>query len=333
MADKIFALEFEKHKPKLGQNYLILGTDAYLIDKVLDRIKKTLAEKHEIDISIVYGDEVKSGELGEYLDTFTIFSSSKLIIIKNAEAFRKKELEVVASYFDSPSEIQSVAIVTEKINKTFNSWKQIDSGCTTVICNPPRFANEIRNWLVEELRRRGKTMSPQAINEFTNRIEMDYATAANELNKIDLLVGERTQIAATDLSSLGGSRAGTQIDFYRAMGKKKLNSAIEAVDLMLDADWEPLQILFAVNRFFITLWKIQLLRQRHITDSEISSRYMTDIFSNQRREYLDFAKNFPIKVLEKIIAQIMDTDHKLKSSSIDKRILLDLSIIRILGQK
>jgi len=60
---------------------------------------------------------------------------------------------------------------------------------------------------------------------------------------------------------------------------------------------------------------------------------MTDIFSNQRREYLDFAKNFPIKALEKIIALIMDTDYKLKSSNIDKRILLDLSIIRILRQK
>ncbi|MCB5254188.1 MAG: DNA polymerase III subunit delta [Candidatus Cloacimonetes bacterium] len=333
MAENINALNFASHRPSLGQNYLIQGSDAHLIDKVLDRIKRSLSQENEIDISIVYGDEIKAAELGEYLDTFTIFSSSKLVIIRNTEALLKKELEVLTDYFESPSEIQTVAIVTEKANKTMSAWKKIAAGCQTVICDPPRFVGEMRTWLMEELRRIGKVMTPGAIAEFTNRIELDYATAANELLKIDLLVGSRKQITERDLDSLSGSRAGTQIDFFRAMGARKTKTALEAVNLMLESDWEPLQIHFSMFRFFSNLWKIQLLKARHITDSEISSKHIPDIYPTQRKEYLGFARNYSIKGLEKIMELLLKTDHKLKSSTIDKRLELDLSIINILGQK
>ncbi len=332
MAENINALNFASHRPTLGQNYLIQGSDAHLIDKVLDYIKRALKHDNEIDISIVYGDEIKAAELGEYLDTFTIFASSKLVIIRNTEALLKRELEVVAAYFESPSETQTLAIVTEKANKTLGAWKKIAASCHTVICDPPRFASEMRNWLIAELKRMGKVMTPGAIAEFTNRIELDYSIAANELAKIDLLVGSRKQITEKDLDGFSGSRAGTQIDFFRAMGGKKTKAALEAVNLMLEADWEPLQIHFSMFRFFTNLWKIQLLRAKHITENEISSRHIADIYASQRKEYLGFARNYSISSLEKIMDLLLQTDYKLKSSTIDKRLELDLSIIQILGQ-
>ncbi len=332
MAENINALNFASHRPTLGQNYLIQGSDAHLIDKVLDYIKRALKHDNEIDISIVYGDEIKAAELGEYLDTFTIFASSKLVIIRNTEALLKRELEVVAAYFESPSETQTLAIVTEKANKTLGAWKKIAASCHTVICDPPRFASEMRNWLIAELKRMGKVMTPGAIAEFTNRIELDYSIAANELAKIDLLVGSRKQITEKDLDGFSGSRAGTQIDFFRAMGGKQTKAALEAVNLMLEADWEPLQIHFSMFRFFTNLWKIQLLRAKHITENEISSRHIADIYASQRKEYLGFARNYSISSLEKIMDLLLQTDYKLKSSTIDKRLELDLSIIQILGQ-
>lgn len=333
MAAIINALAFASHQPALGQNYLIQGNDAHLIDKVLDRIKRTLKQEGEIDISIVYGDEIKAAALGEYLDTFTIFSSSKLVIVRNAEAMLKKELEVLAAYFDSPSEIQTVAIVAEKANKTLGTWKKIAANSYIVNCDPPRFVSEMRTWLMDEVRRLGKVMTPNAVTEFTNRIELDYAKAANELSKIDLLVGSRRQITEQDLVGLSGSRAGTQIDFFRALGAKQVKAALEAVNLMLEADWEFLQIQFSLFRFFTNLWKIQLLKAKHLSDTEISGGHLADIFPKQRQEYLGFARNYSIKDLEKIMDILLNTDHKLKSSTIDKRLELDLSLIEILGQK
>ncbi|MCK9558014.1 MAG: DNA polymerase III subunit delta [Candidatus Cloacimonetes bacterium] len=328
------ALAFDASKVKLGTNYLLVGSDPYLIDRVISQIKHSLKKKSEIDVSTVYGDEVKATDLGEYLDTFTIFSSSKLVIIKNAEMMLKKELEVVADYFNSPSDIQSLIVVTEKTDAKFNAWKAILSGSVKVICDPPKFVSEIRNWLLSEIRKEGRSMEPIAITEFTNRVEMDYLSAANELAKLLLLVGDRKQITAKDLlTSLSGNRAGTQIDFFRAMGGRQVKSALESCALMLQTDVEPLQIFFSIYRFFMNLYRINLLRERHLSDTEIQQKHISDIYYSQRKEYLDFARKYSLNALEAIFGILLETDSLLKSSLADKNLQIELCIIQALNTK
>jgi DNA polymerase III delta subunit len=138
------ALNFDARNVSLGKNYLLVGAEAYLSDGVQKQISGKLRQDQDIDISTIYADEVKSGDLIEYLDTFTIFSSSKLIVIKNCEKYLKKELEIIAAYFDAPSEIQTVVLITEKIDLKYNAWKTIKKNCEYVSCDPPRFAQAQR---------------------------------------------------------------------------------------------------------------------------------------------------------------------------------------------
>ena len=102
MEAPIFALDFAAANVNLGSSYLLVGTDSYLVDKVIETIKKKLKKKENIDTFIIYGDDVKSSELADILDTYTIFSSAKLVILKNAEQLNKYELKTLSSYFSSP---------------------------------------------------------------------------------------------------------------------------------------------------------------------------------------------------------------------------------------
>lgn len=325
---------FDPKTVKLGRNYLLLGVEAWLIDSYIQQIKDSIKRSQELDVTIIYGDDVNGGELGEHLDTFTIFSTAKLIIIKKCEKFLKKELEILAAYFDSPSEIQTLVLISDKTDAKFNTWKKIRANCEIIACDPPKFAGDIRNWLMAELRRHEKVISPQAMSEFTARIDLDYYSAANELAKVLLLIGDRKQIVVEDvITSLSGSRAGTQIDFFRALGNRNIKNAIEASMLMLQTDAEPLQVFFGLYRFFLHLYKIQLLRSRHISDTEISQKHIMEIFFSQRKEYLDFSKKYSLEALERIFAILLDTDSKLKSSLIDSTLQLELCIIQALNCK
>jgi DNA polymerase III delta subunit len=331
MNESLSALDFAISDVRLGKSYLLTGSDTYLIDKVLDRLRATLKKTDAVDTTIVYGDEVKSAVLAEHLDTFSIFSSAKLIIIRNAEKMDKKELDTLAEYYDSPSDIQAIAIVTEKIDARFASWKKIKTSSLQVVCDPPRYSGDIRSWLSTECKKISKNMSPKAIEEFINRIELDYYNAANELNKLDLLSIGRSTITDKDvLKSLGTSRTGTLIDFYRAMGKKQLKPALEAMDKMLFADWEPLQVFFHFNKFFLIIWRILLLRQAHISDNEITQKHLGDIFQTQKREFMDFSKNYSVASIETIFGILLETDAQFKLSAAEANILLCNCLIRML---
>lgn len=325
---------FDTTTAKLGENFLLMGTDAWLIDSYLRRIRETLSGTQDLDSVLIYADEVRGGVLEEHLDTFTIFSSAKLLVIKNCEKFPKRELEIIASYFEAPSEIQTLIIVTEKTDAKFNYWKKIKDNCKIIPCNPPKFASEIRNWLMNELKLRGKLMAPKAIVEFTSRTELDYLSVANELEKVLLLIGDRKQINESDvLTSLSGSRAGTQIDFLRALGNRQCKNALESIALMLETDTEPLRIFFGISRFFMILYKILLLREQHVSDMEINQKHLTEVFISQRKEYLNFSRKYDVKNLENIFEILLDTEYKLKSSVMDKTMALELCIIQALSSK
>ena len=331
METSIFALDFTADKVRLGSSYLLIGTDSYLVDRVLDSIRAKLKKKEKVDTFIIYGDEVKSPELADLLDTYSIFSAAKLIIIKNAESLKTKELSTLADYFSSPSEIQSLAIVTEKADARHENWKKIKAGTKLITCDPPPYGGAIRAWLDKALKDINKKMTDKAIEEFLNRIELDYYNAANELTKLDLLTRDRTTITEEDImQSLGTTRSGTLIDFYRALGRKQAKQAIEAMEKMLFADWKPLQILFQLTRFYFNIWKILLLKKAHITDNEIVSKYITDFHPNQRREFLDLSRYYNINSLEKIFALLLETDQHFKLTVAEPQILLCNCLLKIL---
>ncbi|MFW5629069.1 MAG: DNA polymerase III subunit delta [Candidatus Cloacimonadaceae bacterium] len=326
------ALEFGSHRAKIGDNFLLVGEDAYLIDRIISQISRSIKEGGDVDTTLIYGDDMSYGELADHLDSYTIFSDAKLLIIKNAEALNKRSLDLLGSYFDDPLDSQSLIIVSAKVDGKFTAWKKATAGSLRVNCDPPKFSRDIRSWLSTELRRIGKSMSAQAIDDFISRIEMDYYTAANELIKLDILTGKRDQITAKDLEiSLSGKRLGTRIDFYRAIGAGNLPAAIRHLHLMIDSEMEPIRILFQLIQLFNTLWKIQLLRQRRVSDGEITAKYLFELFFSQRKEYMNFARKYPLPALEKIMDILYETDYELKSSPIDRNMIIELCLIKIMG--
>jgi len=328
---ELFALDFSASNVSLGSSYLLLGTDTYLADRIIDVLRSSLRKQANADTLIVYGNEVKSSELSEHLDTFSVFSEAKLIVIRNAESMDKKVLEVLSAYFESPSEIQSLAIVAEKTDQRLKTWKTIATACLTLNCDPPRYGAAIKNWLQKSLNQMGKTMLPKAQDEFMNRIELDYYHAANELAKLDILTRDAKVITEADvLKSLGTTRTGTLIDFYRALGRKQLKPCLEAIYRMFYADWEPLQILFQFNKFFSTVWKINLLRQKHISPQEIMSKHLFEVFATQRKDFLDFAPNYSLASLEKIFGILLETDSQYKLSAAESSVLFTNCLVRII---
>ena len=211
MMPELGAWDLEKHKISLGDNFLVSGGDPYLTDIAVAAIRARIREAMGADLVIAYGDEIKADQLNDLLDTYSIFSSSKLILLRNAELMTKDKLECLERYFDSPSDQQTLVIFAEgKTDGRLSAWKKIKASCQSVVCASPRFSGEMVNWLDRSLKGIGKTMSRQARDQFINKVELDYADANNELQKLALMTGGRTQITEQDvLKSIGTARTGT----------------------------------------------------------------------------------------------------------------------------
>ena len=325
------ALAFDTVKPRLGDNFLLLGPDAFLQDTVTNRIRETLKKDANVDLVIVYGDEMKCAQINDLLDTYSIFSSSKLILFRNADELKKNELECLAAYFNDPSAEQSIVITAEKADQRISAWKKISSNCQVVTCDFPRWGDMLKGWLDKNLAKLGKTMRPDARSIFLERVELDYASTNNELQKLALLVKDRKNITSEDvLQSLGTSRVGTQIGFARALGGRRAAEALELMERMLNSDSKGLQILGQINKIFSAIHHILLMKAAHISPSEITGKHLNELYQSQRNEYMGFANNYTLRQTQAVFDILLETDTKLKTTAASDAILLTQCILQIL---
>lgn len=325
------ALAFDTVKPRLGDNFLLLGPDAFLQDTVSNQVRETLKRDADVDLVIVYGDEIKCVQINDLLDTYSIFSSTKLILFRNADLLRKQELDCLAAYFQNPSPEQSLVITAEKADLRTSAWKKISSNCHVVKCDFPRWGGMLETWLRKSLAKLGKNIRPDAQAIFIERVELDYASANNELQKLALFVQDRKTITAEDvLQSLGTSRLGTQIGFARALGGRRISEALDLMDRMLNSDTKGLQILGQITRIFSTIHHILLMKAAHLSPSEIVGKHLNELFQSQRAEYMNFANNYSLSQTQAIFDILLQTDTKLKTTAASDAILLTQCILEIM---
>ncbi|MCK7491913.1 MAG: hypothetical protein MZW92_09830 [Comamonadaceae bacterium] len=138
---------------------------------VREIIKKELTEYEFIAL---YGDELTAADLNDYLDSYSLFSDNRLIVMRNAERLgeqdksrkqpekQKQMLETVLTYLKNPEATQRLVMIAASVDGRQTAWKSIKELCLTIECEDIRYAGEMRNWLENTLRQNHKIMDDSA---------------------------------------------------------------------------------------------------------------------------------------------------------------------------
>jgi len=91
----ISALDFKPSLIGMGICWLLLGTDAWLIDSVLDPIRSELKKQHGVDIVHIYGDEIKADHV-QLIDFHNVEKNQFLVVnqftIQGSKQLRRPDL-------------------------------------------------------------------------------------------------------------------------------------------------------------------------------------------------------------------------------------------------
>ncbi len=323
--------------------YLIIGKDAYLAEKVYATIKLFIKKSMPAyELITLYGDELAVSEISEYLDSYSIFSENRLIVIKNADRLgeedknrkqpekQKRMLELLSDYLKQPEPTQVIILMAESVDGRLAGWKAVKDACLCIESEPIRHAGHMKSWLESTLREHGKSMDLKAKNLFLEKVELDFCAAENEMEKLFVYIGDRKNITEKDVNAtLPISRTGTISDFYKALGSRNTQDVLAKMLDMLANDWKDLQILSNIIRFFMSIWKIHALRAKHITENEILKSHLNDIFETQRNDYLAYARKYNPTELPGIFKTLLETDAQIKLSKAESETLMTLCILKI----
>lgn len=312
------------------KSFFIIGSEQFLVDKVNLFLRKELKARYNAEFVVVWGDELKVTELRDYLDSYSLFAETKVLFIKNADQMKAELLPPLVEYYSSPSEDQTLIISATSVDKRLSAWKTIIANSQTITCDPPKSQSHLGQWLDIELKSLNKMMNTDARQEFLERVELDYKTAENELQKIIILVGEQQRIVLNDIvTSLGSSRANSVGDLYKALHTHQPGKVMEVIQNILETGGDAIPTLATIHRYYSYLWRIALLKKKKLSPAEILRLHLNDFYDSYKVPFLKASEKYPLQRFERIFDILLDTDSKLKLTAADPKTLLTDCISRI----
>ncbi len=316
-------------------SYFIFGAENYLRDKVIKAIveKFKTPGSEDFDLTTLYGDDSSAIDVLEQLEMLPFLAKNRIVILKNFDKMKLPDRNSVAQYLENPVPTTIFILTAEKTDNRTEAFKKVTKNSVNISCKKPFNANSIIHWLDNELEKKNISMDKDAAEYFANSIELDYLIAANELEKLIIFTKNSSNISLDDVKScLEKSKMNSVFDLQNSIGKRELKRTLQILQNLFYFE-EPSKIaVFIVSiltRFFTLLWMIIALQKKNITDSEISSRHLDQIFFKYRKDYLNSSRNYNDNNIKKVFSLLLQADIDLKSLSIKEEIILETLIFNI----
>jgi DNA polymerase-3 subunit delta len=327
---KYFDLFNELNAGKIHSIYFFTEEENFLKDKAFELLhKKIVPEKYgAFNYSVFWGEETKAREIFEALQSPPVHTDKKLVILRNFQALLLSEKKKIIDYVEHPIESSILVIETNKVNLKMGLYAKLVRKVFTYYFYHPYNTSDAARFLQSEALKQKKSFSSEAIKLMVDYVGLNYQELNSELEKLLLYVFDKDRIIVEDVKNcIGISKENNIYELQNALASKDLALSLKILKNLLANGVSPVLIIIMLTRFFKTLWKITILRvQKNQVAREIEKNLggiynATNLIRQAARITLpDYPKIFHI---------LLDTDYKLKSLSINKRIILEMMIYKI----
>ncbi|WP_273265569.1 DNA polymerase III subunit delta [Flexistipes sinusarabici] len=279
-----------------SKQYVIVGSKIFQ-EKKLSEITDSLEEPEE---SVFYADELNPEEFFTVIFTMPLFSSEKLVVIKNAEKYKD-----ICWLMEKSRKSESIIVfLFESINK--KEFKEAEENFT-LIQETKKNKTSIINEITAMFNEKGFRLSKQIAEEIYILCNNDLSIVKNELEKVEIYFNYTKPEKETDiLNIISSSRNESIFQFIDQFCNKNYKGAMSSLYRLIDAG-ENLDILYSM--LFKRIQKIYLYK---INPSLINEHtfVINKIKSNK--------KLWSNNELAKVIALFNEIDYKSKTGYKDE---------------
>lgn len=309
-------------------NYLIESTDSLSLEnetsKLIKDNKFTKASIYKYDL-----EETELDRALEDLDTYGLFTTQKVIILKNIETLKyddyKSEFEHLYKYLDNPSPDNLLIIEVSKLPSTSKIGKVLKEKCTykKVELNTKSYIKQ----LLKEYE-----IDSNTINLLDNYCLGDISKIYNECQKLMNYKYEEKVITEDDIKEIVDKKLGDSKDltfsFSRSIALRDKRDALKRYKELLSYNFEPISIIGLLSSQIRIIYQVKLLEKERLSDREIANilEEKSDYRITKTRE---LTKLYSEESLLNLLQELSDIDLKMKTTDLDANALLEQFIINI----
>jgi len=317
---------------KFKRIYLLHGDEDFLVNKRFNELEKEIVnpEFEAFNKFVYYGLDANPVQILDQASTFPMLGGTQLIILKNANQFRK--WDEFLPYLSSPSDFTVFLIVhpEKKIDGRTAFYKKLKelakSGQAEIYEAKKLYDNKVPDWIVSEVKNKGYQIDLPNAALLAEYLGNNLEGIIREVNKMVINLPEGSNAITETLIKkyVGLSRKYSVFELQKSMAFGKWDKSSEiAYYMSQDAKSNPIYMITgALHNFFSRIYKVHSLQKR--TDQEVAKALSLG-HAFFAKEYVSAVKFFSKSKCERVFDLLFQYDLKSKgihSPSVDEPELL-----------
>ena len=308
--------------------YFFYGDETFLIEKTVEQLKEKLLDQSLsiFNLTVFHGRESTSHDIINAAKTLPLQSKSRLVLVKEADQL-KSSWKDFASYFAQPVPSTCLIFCADKMvlkSALLATFKK--RGIPVRFYHP--YDRDIPGWIRNFSRDCNKKMSTEAVALLSAELDNDLQTIYTEIEKIATYVGERPVIERDDIKQvITPSRGMSIFTLTDCIAGKNVEGALRSLKHLLGEGEYPLKILMMITRQVRLLARAKEMVQNGCAQGDVGKTLgIRDFYLNA---FIKKVRAFSLPRSESYFSLLFYADWKLKSSRVDKRLLLEDLITRL----
>lgn len=290
-----------------------MGEEPYYIDRITEYLEQNLLTEDEKGFNqmVLYGRDTTIDEIVSNAKRYPMMAERQVVIVKEAQDLAKS-IDKLEPYAENPQ--QTTVLVLAYKYKTLDKRKKITKILDKhglVYESKKMYENQVGQWIARVLQGRGYSIEPKANAMLVAFLGNDLSRIANELNKLEIILPKGSVITPHHIEeNIGFSKDFNVFEFRKAIGDKNQLKAYQIANYFAQNQKEnPLVVVNGqVFSFFSALLQYHGLKDK----SQGNVAKVLKVNPYFVNDYIGAAKNYPMKKVSSIVANLRVIDIKSK---------------------
>ena len=319
--------------------YLVFGEESYLKEYYVNKLKSKLVDPAFSDFNL-HSYEGKNTSIDEILmdaQMLPMMSEYTVVVVHDYPLDKSAgDADKLKEFFKDMPESSVIIFWMDTIEvdpKRNNKWKKLvnlfsENGSAVNL--EKRSEGELVRLIVASAKKRGCSIEPQRARYLISVVGSDIQTIFSELEKICAYAGER-EITKADIDELAVKSLQARVfDLSRFILKGDSDSAYGVLNTLFAQKEEPIGILSVISSCYVDMYRVKCAKAAGVSESDVGNYY-----PYKGREFLlrNAARDgayISINTLREALDLLSKSDELMKSTSIDKQLLLEETVSKLL---
>lgn len=306
--------------------YWLEGEEDYFIDKIVHYAEHNILTESEagFNLTVFYGRDADWTQVINSCKRYPMFSERQVVLLKEAQHMR--DIDKLESYIAQPlsSTIFVVAYKEKKVDGRTQLAKLLKTKAE-LFTTKKMYDSALPEWTNEMVKGKGYTISQKAVLLLVDHIGNDLSRIDNEVDKMLVNLGSRTNITEDDIEKyVGVSKEYNPFELQSAMAARDLPKAMRIIQYFeANPKAAPIQLVLPTlyNLFSKTY---MIFGQSSKDDKTIAANIGVNAWFV--KDYLLVARNYGYNGVEK--ALLLLHHYNLRSVGINDTGSSDASLLK-----